>query len=156
MQSQTFVQHPILRHIKSSEFYHSSLLRQMINAQKERRQFTRHVVSSDELFVFCCDSSKMARINNISRDGLRFEYFPSAVDGAKWSAIDIFWVRRNQFYLSGLPCKIIYDISHLAENSTFSGSRCRTCGLAYQTLTQDQQEKLEDLLDDEIYFEPSR
>ena len=122
----------------------------MNNSQKERRQFTRHVVSDDELFVFCCDSSKMARINNISKDGLRFEYFPSAAGGAKWRTVDIFRGKRNQFYLSGLPCKIIYDLSHLGENSNFSGSRCRICGLNYQNLTEDQQEKLEDLLDNEI------
>ena len=122
----------------------------MNNSQKERRQFTRHEVSGDELFVFCCDSSKMERINNISEDGLGFEYIPSEAGGAKWRTVDIFWVRRNQFYLSGLPCKIIYDISRLAENSSFSGSRCRICGLTYQRLTEDQQQKLEDLLDNEI------
>jgi hypothetical protein len=122
----------------------------MNNSQKERRQFTRYEVSYDDLFVFCRDSSKMARINNISKDGLGFEYFPSAAGGAKWRAIDILRGKRNQFYLPGLACKIIYDLCHLAENSNFSGSRCRICGLTFQKLTEDQQEKLEDLLIDEI------
>jgi len=121
----------------------------MNNTQKERRQFARYEVSGDELFVFCCDTSKMARINNISMDGLRFEYFPSAAGGAKWRRVDIFLAKRNQFYLSGLPCIIMYDISHLAEN-TFSGSQCRICGLNYQKLSQDQQQKLENFLDKEI------
>ena len=122
----------------------------MNNSQKERRQFTRYEVSDDELFIFCCDSSKMARINNISKDGLCFEYFPSAAGGTKWRTVDIFRGKRNQFYLPGLSCKIIYNLSHLTENINFSGSRCRICGLTYRKLTENQQEKLEDWLDNEI------
>ena len=122
----------------------------MNNSQNERRKFRRFEVYGDELIAFCSDSSAMARIKNISRDGLKFEYFPDEASSAKWQTVDIYCVRTKSFYLSGLPCKIIYDISNLAEDRNFSGSLCRICGLKYRKLPEDQRQRLDVFLNNEI------
>ena len=42
----------------------------------ERRKFDRHAVSKNLFFVFNHDSTEMAEIKDISKGGLKFEYFP--------------------------------------------------------------------------------
>jgi hypothetical protein len=42
--------------------------------------------------------------------------------------IDIMATGPARFYLSGLVCRMIYDISVLDEDQTFTGAETRLCG----------------------------
>ena len=43
-----------------------------------------------------------------------------------------------RFYLSGVVCRRIYDISALDEDQTFSGTETRLCGLEIINLSNHQ------------------
>jgi hypothetical protein len=45
--------------------------------------------------------------------------------------IDIMATGPARFYLSGLVCRRIYDISTLEEDQTFTGAETRLCGLEF-------------------------
>jgi hypothetical protein len=50
---------------------------------------------------------------------------------AKPDTIDIMATGPAQFYLSGLVCRRIYDISELDEDQTFTGADSRLCGIEF-------------------------
>jgi hypothetical protein len=50
-------------------------------------------------------------------------------------------------YLPGIACRSIYNISVLAEDQSFKGAENRLCGLQFIDLTEEQTQKLTDLID---------
>jgi hypothetical protein len=53
---------------------------------------------------------------------------------------------RACFCVAGVCCQIVYDIPSLSEDLSFSGIRTRVAGVEFADLTEEQQEKLSDLL----------
>ena len=53
--------------------------------------------------------------------------------------IDIMATGAARFYLSGLACRRIYDISTLEEDQTFTGTETRLCGLEFVSMETNQQ-----------------
>ena len=78
--------------------------------------------------------------------GLSFEHFAGAGDPTKWTPIDIFMSGQNSLYIPNMQCRVIYDIAELSENSTFSGSATRVCGLQFASLSDVQEKQLVKLL----------
>ena len=78
--------------------------------------------------------------------GLALEHFAGAGDPTDWTSIDIFMSGRDPLYLPKVKCRVIYDIAELSENSTFSGSAIRICGLKFGSLRDEQEKKLVKLL----------
>ena len=78
--------------------------------------------------------------------GLAFEYFAGAGDVTGCTSIDIFMSGQDRLYLTNMKCRVIYDIAELSENSTFSGSASRVCGLQFVSLSAEQKTDLVKLL----------
>ena len=112
----------------------------------ERRKFDRRPVSKNLFFVFNHDSTEMAKINDISEGGLKFEYLPVEQQKTQWNLIDIFSKTSQRAYVLGIPCKLIYDIITLTEDHTFMGSPARMAGLEFGRLDKNQKKKLDILL----------
>jgi hypothetical protein len=113
----------------------------------ERRKFDRHPVSKNLFFVFNHDSTEMAQIKDISKEGLKFEYSPVEQPKSAWKLIDIFSNTSKHAYILGMPCKLIYDIITLEEDRTFNGSPVRIAGLEFGRLDKNQTKKIDTLLD---------
>jgi hypothetical protein len=113
----------------------------------ERRKFDRHPVSKNLFFVFNHDSTEMAQIKDISKEGLKFEYSPVEQPKSAWKLIDIFSKATKRAYILGIPCKLIYDIITLEEDHTFMGSPARIAGLEFGRLDKIQTKKIDTLLD---------
>ena len=113
---------------------------------KDKRRYTRHAISSESLFIASLNSGKYASVRNISMTGLAFEHFAGVEEPADWRSIDIFMSGRDPLYLPKVMCRVIYDIAELSENSTFSGSAIRVCGLQFRSLRSEQEKKLVKLL----------
>jgi hypothetical protein len=119
----------------------------MSEVSKERRKHTRYQLPRNEVFAYSPELKMSATITDISLGGLKIEYFPAVKNTANRATIDIRGGHPRRFYMSGIACKIVYDIKHLSENRTFSGTRCRVCGLKYELLSKRQKIILQMLLE---------
>ena len=77
---------------------------------------------------------------------MKFKYFPIVDAKADLKEIDLLMEDQTRNYLSAIHCKVIYDINDLEENGTFTGSRTRICGLKFEKLTSEQEQKLRDII----------
>ena len=123
----------------------------MTNSNIERREFARFSVPAHEFFAYCHETKKMTMVMDISLGGLQIECYPSAESGLNAMTIDIYTLPQERFYLADLPCRVVYDIANLAQDSAFSGANSRIAGLRYKKLTDEQKEKLEHALN---FMEP--
>jgi hypothetical protein len=112
----------------------------------ERRKAKRHPVSEGSLFVCSHGSDNLLAVKNISSHGLQFVYFPDICEAPDCQLIDIMQHFRAYFCVAGVCCQIVYDIPSLSEHLSFSGIRTRVAGVEFADLTEEQQEKLSDLL----------
>jgi hypothetical protein len=99
--------------------------------EAERRQHRRHSVRDDGFEIFSHKTKIIGKLENISRTGLAFHYAPGKGEKAEFDTIDIMTTGPARFYLSGLVCRKIYDISALDEVQTFTGVETRVCGLEF-------------------------
>ena len=60
--------------------------------------------------------------------------------------IDVEINSDERIRLSGIHCRIIYDIGALSENQSFRGTETMRRGVQYGKPTEEQKEKLEVLL----------
>ena len=114
---------------------------------KERRQFLRFKTHGELCQVFSHKSNIAWKIKDISKSGLAFEHHPEAGDMAELTRIDIVANCPNRFYLIGVPCQTVYDVTEIAESRTFTGAEIRRCGVQYENLQERQETNLERLLD---------
>ena len=105
----------------------------------ERRQHPRQNVRDGEIEIFSRVSKIFGKLRNISHNGLAFHYTPRGGQKAETDTIDIMATGPARFYISGLTCRKIYDISVLAEDQTFTGTEIRLCGLEFIKLEDDHQ-----------------
>jgi hypothetical protein len=124
------------------EILQQSKLRTMIHSKVERRKFTRVPVLADEFFIFCHETKRMTAVMDISMGGLKIECYPSAESRPDVMTIDIYALPQSRFHMAGIPCRVVYDIANLKEDSTFSGSQSRISGLRYEKFTDEQRDKL--------------
>jgi hypothetical protein len=57
---------------------------------------------------------------------------------AKPDTIDIMATGPARFYLSGIICRKVYDISALDEDQTFTGAESRLCGIEFVSAETEQ------------------
>jgi len=105
----------------------------------DRRQHPRYSAREDGIEIFCRDTKIIGKLENISRNGLAFQYTPVKGEKAEFDTIDIMATGPARFYLSGLVCRKIYDISTLDEDQTFTGTETRLCGLEFVSTENDLQ-----------------
>ena len=118
-----------------------------IYVKAEQRQHRRYGIRKAEFQVFSHGIQITGRLVNISRGGLAFEFAPGPGETIDCRAVDILGPGPDRFYLSGIACRRIYDIGVLVEGRTFTGAQTRLRGIRFTDLTDDQAQKLTDLID---------
>lgn len=113
--------------------------------RSDRRDSTRYLVK-ETVFVFprpCF--TVVGRLQDLSRDGIGFVYGVFDEDGcdlAKTREIDILF--EGSFYLSCVPCEVVYDVD--VERPTLSGIGTRRCGVKFGNLSHHQFESIQSVL----------
>lgn len=106
--------------------------------EAERRRHPRQNVRDDGIQIFSPETQIIGKLRNISQNGLAFHYTPMGGQKMTPDTIDIVATGPAQFYLSGLVCRRIYDISDLDEDQTFTGAESRLCGIAFVRAETEQ------------------
>lgn len=118
-----------------------------IHVKTEQRQHPRYGIRKAEFHVFSHGIQITGRLVNISNGGLAFELEPGAGKTNDCLAIDIMGPGPDRFYLPAIACRRVYDISVLAEGRNFTGAETRLRGVQFIGLTNDQIQKLTNLID---------
>jgi hypothetical protein len=113
----------------------------------DQRQHPRYRIRDTEFHVFNQGNQITGKLVNISNGGLAFQFTPEPGKKTECRAIDILGPEPDRFYLPGIACRSIYNISVLAEDQSFKGSENRLCGLQFIDLTDEQTQKLTALID---------
>ena len=106
----------------------------------EKRKFTRFRAQDDAFAALRGNFSKVGKIYDISLNGLAFRYLAEKMSNETFSHADIF-LTNNGFHLSGVRCTVVYDEKESISNS-YVVSPYR-CGLKFESLKEEQQNKLE-------------
>ena len=96
--------------------------------ETEKRQSPRYSVREEGIEIFSCQSEIIGKLENISKNGLAFRYTAVGEKKAESDTIDIIATDPARFYVPGLVCRMIYDISALDEAQTLTGTETRLCG----------------------------
>jgi hypothetical protein len=109
----------------------------------EKRRHIRFLVLEDVFISIQNGAGKIGRVKNISMGGLSFEHIYDEELNWVQSRRNIFlWINDFNFKV---PCKIIYDIP-VSQPPEYDGLiiqlTTRLCGVQFETLTDDQLEKL--------------
>lgn len=121
-------------------------------ASNEQRQYERlDLPQSSAFVVFRPEFSKIGPINDISRGGLGFTYLSRAdneVPVAETSHIIDIIASNNTFYLSNIPCSLVYDAEADKDQFTFMPDLVnRLCGLKFDQLTEEQEKQINHFLE---------
>jgi len=106
----------------------------------EKRKFTRFRAQDDAFAALQGNYNKVGKIYDISLNGLAFRYLAEKRSSETFTHVDIF-LTTNGFHLSGLPCSVIYDEKESISNSSVVSPY--RCGLKFEPLKEEQQNKLE-------------
>ena len=104
----------------------------------ERRNQPRRLMAGKDVFVLDQCSGKVGVLRDLSVSGMQLSYPPDISTCNQWTLNDIFTTARKQALLSGLACKMVYDVASLIENGKFSGTDVRLCGVCFNRLTDAQ------------------
>ena len=110
----------------------------------EQRKYVRFLPQDSTFAAIRSGFNKVGKVNNISIKGLAFSYLTETVEKSSdpySHQVDIF-LSDNKFYLSNVPCKIVYDVPcpTYGENHIIKMYRC---GLFFEELTKIKSELLE-------------
>ena len=104
----------------------------------EKRQHPRYSARDKRIEIFSRQSKIIGKLENISKSGMAFHYTAVGEEKAKSDTIDVMVAGPARFYLPGLVCRMIYDISALDEDQTFTGAETRLCGLEFVSLENNR------------------
>ena len=118
--------------------------------RSEKRKYIRFLSQDRAYAAFGSHFSKVGKLKDISIGGLAFEYIENTeVSQGHFSKVAIFH-SENEFYLSDLACKLIYDhpIGVMNKKSIFKSRHpIKRCAVQFTVITADQEKKLEFFLD---------
>jgi len=115
--------------------------------ETERRQFPRFSAAENAFAALRPHFNKLGTIKDISRGGLAFEYIALEARGGDEAAIDIF-LTGNGFYLSRIPCKVVYDTPVTKDEGAFQHLiEMRRCGIQFGEIEQPMADQLSFFLD---------
>ena len=112
----------------------------------EQRRFKRYVVQENKYEVFSRELGITGNLKDISEGGLAYHYVPIDGGGSLSEVIDILGKNLERFYLQGLICERIYDVTELAADRTFTGIKIRLKGLEFTGLSERQRQKVVKLI----------
>jgi hypothetical protein len=105
----------------------------------ERRKYIRFLVQDNTFATLGSVFDKVRKVNDISIKGLSFSYLSESIEAGSdsdFSRVDIF-LSKNRFYLTNVPCKIVYDIPNHISGKNHSVMMYR-CGLYFGKLPKIQ------------------
>lgn len=113
----------------------------------EARKYIRFPLHDNTFAALGNRFEAVGKVVDISIKGMTLSYIcesNKAVLDKDFSQVDIF-LSDNNFHLSKVPCKIVYDIQHskFYENSCIT---IRRCGLQFGKLSEGQSNLLESLI----------
>jgi hypothetical protein len=117
----------------------------------ERRRFKRHIVPENGFEVSSRELKINGKLKDISKGGLSYQYTPINGGDSRSEVVDILVEGTDRFFLPGLACNRIYNITELAADRTFTGAEIRIRGLEYVGLTEEQTRKIESLIE-KVFF----
>jgi hypothetical protein len=112
----------------------------------ERRREERFVLPSQEVAVMGIHSHPVGVLKDISKGGMKFEYFSNEPATDQWGMIDILSNQKEHVLLASVPCHIAYDIKDMVSDRTFTGLCVRICGVSFGPLTDSQLIDLDQIL----------
>jgi len=121
----------------------------------EKRTHRRYTAKERAFALLKPYCDKLGQIKDISLGGLSFEYLDVGAEAQmnppQKVSIDII-MTRDSFYLSQLPCEIVYDEALEGDSSHFVvGIEARRCGLHFSNLDTEQKENLERFIKKHAY-----
>ena len=108
----------------------------------ERRKTVRFLPQTETYVALRPDFTKLGKLIDISRGGLAFRYIGPEEESRGPTQLDLF-TGNNGFYLSRLPCKVIYDASSLKKETSSPLLERRRCGLEFGEATEAQTAQLD-------------
>ena len=116
-------------------------------ASHEQRQYERlEPLQNSAFVVFRPEFSKIGPINDISRGGLGFTYLSQSdneVPAAETSYIIGIIASNDSFYLTNIPCTLVYDVEADGDQLTFMPDLVnRFCGLKFDQLSKEQEKQI--------------
>ena len=120
---------------------------------EEQRRYIRFLTKKNTFAALRSGFEKVGKVLDISINGLAFSYIIENAPLVKAFQVDIFQ-SENGFYLSNIPCRVIYDIPY--SNPKYDlFIHPRRCGLGFGRLSKIQEDELLKFLRD-IQKTPSR
>jgi len=110
----------------------------------ERRKYMRFLAKDNSFAALRNGFKKVGKIDDISINGLGFSYLGETTEvdtTGHFSEVDIF-NSGNGFYLSNVPCRIVYEAPDSIPDEGFL-LRMSRCGLQFGELNGSQLEQLE-------------
>lgn len=113
--------------------------------KRERRKYPRRRLTEKTFLALDRHSAKLARLSDLSAEGMQLSYTPGNGTGHHWTSVDIVTGVRHRLIIPGVACKTVYDVASLMENGSFSGAALRISGIQFDRLT-DAQKRIMDFL----------
>ena len=110
----------------------------------ERRKYVRFLAKDNSFAALKNGYNKVGKIDDISMNGLGFSFLSESaqVDSADHHTQADIFNSENEFHLSNVPCRIVYETPDTTPDESFLVQRFR-CGLQFGELTRSQLEQLE-------------
>jgi len=114
----------------------------------ERRKYVRFLAKNNTFAALRNEFKKVGKIDDISINGLSFSFLSeiTQVDSADHhTQVDIFSSSEDGFYLSNVPCRIVYETPDTTFDKSFPLQMYR-CGLHFEKLTKTQSDLLKSFI----------
>jgi hypothetical protein len=117
--------------------------------KREKRKYDRYVAPSKTFAALGPNFTTVGRVREISLGGVGLEYITDRSPIGNPSQVDIF-LAENSFHLSGIPCRVVYDLPLLPLNPKEDTQfMIKKCGLALGHLLESQTAQLKHFLETE-------
>ena len=118
--------------------------------KNERREFVRYPIKPHTIFVYSANAPVQGWGKDICKEGMAFEYMSDDGCEPKPEIRLILTGDEVPFYLPDISCKTIYDVEVDKNSGSSKRIGLRRCGVQYEKLDPEMQEKLTFLLSSEV------
>ncbi len=110
--------------------------------EEERRRYNRYCPPEGTIAVLRPYGEEIGRVKNIGKEGLAFEYLVlgdknGSISTEPKTEIEILYP-ENGFYLSRIPCEIVWESDLQIEYSLFSVLPTKRIGIQFKELTTEK------------------
>jgi len=110
----------------------------------ERRKKKRRKPEDMTFVAMRPEFTRLGRILDINKEGLCFQYMAKEAQRGNAASADIdIFTGGSEYYMAGVPCRLIYDAEIRKKMAYFTDVEYRRCGLQFLKLTKEQSDLLE-------------